>query len=202
MGRIVGTIGPVVGSSHRGNDYIKAKYKKRTKNITDKEKLNRVKFALAQEWAEPMTLFLRQGFKNYSEKAEGFVIGKGLIHRHAIEEKDGKLQVNPALVQVSFGNLPLPENIAVKIQDDKTLQITWDADDKSDYSNDQLMVLLYLDRPRNKGAIFNLYGQLRRTGKDIFPLTKSGRSFHVYVAFVAADRQRQSNSLYLGAITH
>jgi hypothetical protein len=48
-------------------------------------------------------------------------------------------------------------------------------------------------------ALFITTGQLRSTGFDILDMGQSSnRNFHVYAAFIAADRSRQSDSVYLG----
>ena len=49
-GPISGKIGPVVGSSWRGIPYLKGKYRKRTGRVSDAEKANRNKFAIAASW--------------------------------------------------------------------------------------------------------------------------------------------------------
>jgi hypothetical protein len=48
-------------------------------------------------------------------------------------------------------------------------------------------------------ARINTTGQFRSTGQDLLALEASnGKNFHVYAAFTAADRSRQSESVYLG----
>jgi hypothetical protein len=48
-------------------------------------------------------------------------------------------------------------------------------------------------------AELNTTGQLRNTGVDILHLNRTkGNHFLVYAAFNAADRSRQSDSVYLG----
>ena len=44
-------------------------------------------------------------------------------------------------------------------------------------------------------------GQFRETGADSMQLPPMEmRTYHIYLAFVAHDRSRQSDSVYLGAI--
>jgi hypothetical protein len=53
-GPIIGKVGDVVGSSWKGIPYLKGKYKKRAKNVSDKELANRERFAKAQAWLAPI----------------------------------------------------------------------------------------------------------------------------------------------------
>lgn len=48
-------------------------------------------------------------------------------------------------------------------------------------------------------AYTRLTGQLRMNGSDILNVQRGlNRTLHVYIAFISADRQNRSNSLYLG----
>jgi len=54
----------------------------------------------------------------------------------------------------------------------------------------------------NAKAYFTTIGQFRSAGADILNTDPMpGKTYHIYCAFTAADRSRQSDSVYLGAIT-
>jgi len=119
---------------------------------------------------------------------------------NAFESKDPNARVNPALMRVSYGTLPRSNNIAVEKASAGELLFTWDATripDSNPY--DQVMLLAY--DCEHATAYFNTTGQFRNTGMDVLniPATK-GRTYHLYLAFTAADRSRQSHSVYLGTI--
>ena len=77
------------------------------------------------------------------------------------------------------------------------LEFSWDSSGPKSHRYDQVMLLAYDDV--NRHIQYQLTGQFRSTGSDKLLLTKKGK-YHVYVAFVAADRSRQSVSQYLGCI--
>jgi hypothetical protein len=82
------------------------------------------------------------------------------------------------------------------------LRFFWNPKSVSDGSKgkDQIMMLAY-DLVHDK-AIWISTGQFRETGQDKITLEKHpGCTYHVYVAFVADDRNNQSDSVYLGAFT-
>jgi hypothetical protein len=64
--------------------------------------------------------------------------------------------------------------------------------------HDQVMLLLYDDKAGYENM--KLTGQFRYTGSDELQLPAPAGEFHVYVAFIAHDRSRQSHSVYLGKL--
>ena len=198
-GPVLGKVGSVIGSSRRGVPYLKGPYKKRTKKVSKKEMVNRNKFALAQEWLKPLLPFVRIGFRGYSERSEGFVSAKSLLLKNAFEGDEANMKINPALVQLSFGTLPMPATISAGQITAEGLHFTWDPNvQDAAHAKDQIMMLAY--DIENKLCFFNTTGQFRTTGADILPIAKSKtkNTYHIYAAFIAADRDRQSQSVYLG----
>ena len=200
-GPIRGTVGTVVGSSRYGVPYLKAYYKKRTTKISAKEKGNRGKFAQSQFWLKPILDFVREGYKHYSPTVKGFVAAKSYLSRNAFEGEAPNQHINPALVKVSYGDLPVSNDIAVALTDDGYLQFTWDPANVTGGSDkDQVMMLAY--DIENAYAKEDITGQLRSTGADRLKIdTSKKRTYHVYCAFNAADRSKTSDSVYLGTIS-
>jgi hypothetical protein len=203
FGNIKGRIGNVIGSSWKGKPYLKGSYDKRTKPARKKEQLNRDKFGKAHRWLQPVTEFVRAGFKGYTPTVEGFLAAKSYLLRNAFEGEGDEMRINPALMKVSYGELPLPANIsAVKAAPDQ-LQISWEASGQyTPEAADQVMILAYdID---NGVATYNITGQFRYLGTDTLyiPPATLEMTWHIYVAFVAADRSRQSTSVYLGTINN
>ncbi len=200
-GPIQGTVGTVIGSSWKGIPYIKSRPRKRKTKVRRAEAANRSKFAAAHRWLKPLLKFVRDGFRGYSQKVEGFNAAKSWVLLHAFEGDGAGRQINPALVQVSYGDLPMSANIAVEKTAAGQLLFTWDTTTPEDaHPKDQLMTLAY--DSKNGKAYFNTVGQFRGVGSDTLNTDPTrGKTYHIYCAFVAADRSRQSNSVYLGAIT-
>lgn len=199
LGSFSGRIGPVVGSSWKGIPYMKSVYKKRTKKISGKEKANRQKFKLAHEWLQYLVDFVRQGFKGYSPTVEGFLAAKSYLLKNAMERVGSGWEVNPALMKVSVGILPLSENITVKPFAGGMLHFTWDTAVKNGYNDDQVMLLAY--NIKKQYVQHTIAGAFRQTGStDLQTFCKKGDSCHVWIAFVSANRSKQSDSVYLGEI--
>jgi hypothetical protein len=151
----------------------------------------------AQKWLAPLVNFVRVGFRGYSQRAQGFVVAKSWLLKNAFTVAGETLRIDPALVKVSSGDLPNPKTITVSQTEKGDLQFTWDTADDGSGVCDQIMMLAY-DLKRAH-AQFKTTGQFRNKGVDILHLDRThGQNFHVYAAFNAADRSRQSESIYLG----
>jgi len=196
-GAFSGGIGPVIGTSRNGVPYMKSKGNPRTAAATPAEQANRNKFKNAHAWIKPLLPVLRVGFKGYTETSYGFLAAKSYMLLHAME--DG--QVIPERVKISHGDLPIAQDIAVHLTDDQKLHFSW-SPVHAQHSNpkDQLMVLAY--QPETATAIYEIHGAFRDTGMQVLDLINdfADQVIHVFAAFVAADRSRQSDSIYFGPI--
>src|SRR6185369_7802908 len=126
-GPIVGRVGTVSGSSWNGIPYIKGPYKSRTKKISAKEKGNRARFKIAQDWLSPILDFVREGFREYTPTVKGFIAAKSYLMKNAMEGSGADSKVVPSKMLVSYGDLPLAANIAVQLLSQDKLQFTWDT---------------------------------------------------------------------------
>ena len=194
-GPFIGKAGSVIGYTVNGVGYMKGLYKKRTKAPKPGEILNRKKFAAAHAWLRPITEFVRVGFKGYDQRFQGFVAAKSWLMKNCIEVIDDEIRIDPALVKISSGDLPLPENIQCSLQAENTFRISWTPAWERGFLSDQAMVMAYDQKHSPYGVI---YGSDRTVGEVLVPVDPSAKPYHVYLAFIAADRSRQSDTVYLG----
>ncbi len=144
---------------------------------------------------------MREGFRGYTPTVEGFVAAKSYLLLNAFEGEQSDIRINPALVKLSHGDLPLSANIAVSQIEGGTVHFTWDgANVEGGNARDQVMLLAY--DIENGKAYFTTTGQFRSVGAETLNIDPTpGKTWHFYVAFTAADRSRQSDSVYLGEVT-
>ncbi|MGF1923912.1 MAG: DUF6266 family protein [Bacteroidia bacterium] len=201
-GAFSGKVGTVIGYVLNGQAIMRTQGE-RTTEPTPKELLNREKFTVSQKWLAPLTDFLRIGFKGYRPTFEGFVAAKSYNHKHALQcTEENQFFIDPELVLVSFGQQPLPAEIAVESREAQELFFSWSKEKPYEY-NDHVMALAYdLDSPQGKARYHTSIG-LRKDGSAVFKLEPSdkGRAFHIYIAFVSDDRKQRTHSKYLGKLT-
>jgi len=208
-GPISGKIGSIVGSSWRGIEYIKSK-PKRTKPPTYGELGNRFIFAYTQLWLQPIKDFLKVGFRDDNHTVYGVNAAKSYLYKNALTKDGFNSIIHPHLMKVSVGSLPLSNNIKVKKTSPHELTFTWDGGKVPDgHPNDQIMLLVYNVQDKDKvitGDVFGtVAGQFRKDGMEKIRVEPDPQmpdlDYHVYAAFSAMDRSRQSDSIYLGTVT-
>ncbi|OQP65983.1 hypothetical protein A3860_15450 [Niastella vici] len=200
LGPVNGKVGNLIVSSWKGKPYVKSLPKERKSMPSEKELINRKKWAMAQAWLRPVTKFVREGFRGYTETVEGYLAAKSCLLKNAFEGVAPDLIINPALVKVSAGELPLPQNMQATLLENHVVQFAWSTEAISRSNRyDQVMLLAY--DIENGFSISTLTGLLRYTGADTLQLSAvRGQVYHLYAAFIAADRSMQSDSIYLGAM--
>lgn len=200
-GHFSGKIGNVVGYDFMGQQVIRTIPKKRTSPPTPKELLNRQKFAASQYWLEPLTDFLRIGFKDYRPTFQGFVAAKSYNQKNALVYKqDEGFSIDPALALVSFGTQPLPLSAEAIANQNQEVVINWSTEAPAAY-NDQTMLIAYDIQHRK--VVYHTAAARRSAGtaRLAFPKEDEGKTYHFYLAFIADDRSTKSNSMYLGNLT-
>jgi hypothetical protein len=200
-GPFQGKVGTVIGASWKGIPYMRSLPKKRTSDPTPGELLNRKKWALSQRWLQPVQEFVRIGFKGYSPKSEGFVAAKSYLLKNALVVAGENIMIDPARVKLSWGDLPLPNNLQMTRSEGGLIQFTWDPKvyDEISYKGDQIMMLAY--NVEKEEVEKNLYGRVRAHGSDQLQIdTNETGTYHIYAAFIAHDRSRQSESVYMGTV--
>ncbi len=151
-----------------------------------------MKFAMAQTWLKPLKDIVRVGFKGYTPTVEGYIAAKSYLLKNAFEGVAPEWNINPELMKVSYGDLPLPDNITVEKTDDNQLIFSRDPSDIKDADlSDQVMLLAYCPRGDNSPINYTTNGQFRKTGTDVLKLTgEEGSTFHIYFAFVCSRPQQ------------
>ena len=208
LGPISGKVGSVVGSSWRGIEYIKSK-PKRKKPPTEGELANRFVFAYTQLWLQPIKDFLKVGFRDDDNTVYGVNAAKSYLYKNALTKDGFNSTIHPHLMKVSMGTLPLSGDIKVEKTSASELTFTWDEGKVTDgHPDDQIMLLAYNIQDKDKVIIGDVFGtvagQFRKSGMEKLRVESNPQTpdldYHVYAAFSAMDRSRQSDSIYLGTV--
>jgi hypothetical protein len=200
LGPFRGTIGTAVGYELRGEGIIRSRPRvNKNREVSDPEQSNRVWFKVLQHWLQPITPFLRIGFKNYAEKFEGFLGAKSYNSKVARGGDYPEVWVDPAKALVSYGHLSPADQAAASCVKPQTVTVSWSGGEQ--VSMEKAMILLYDIEDRH--AFMDAAAAWREKGTFDFELkaTDVGRVLHVYLGFITIDQSNQSNSQYLGAVT-
>lgn len=199
LGGFKGKAGTVVGYRLKDQDVMRGLPNVRSTPVTKGELANRTKFVASQVWLQPLTEFLRVGFKDYTARYEGFVAAKSYNSKHAMTQDDAGFYVDPELALVSFGDQNQANVASVSSEAENSITLTWEGGEHA-YDDRAMYVVYDID---GRAADFDTASVRRSLKKGTFQLNKdfSGKSVYVYLAFVSEDRKRRSNSQYLGVVT-
>lgn len=198
LGGFSGKSGTVVGYQLYDQSVMRGLGKTRKVPFTPAELKNQTKFSTPQRWLQPITEFLRVGFKGYAKRFEGFNAAKSYLSKNAVRSDDAGFYIDPKLALVSFGDMDLAEKASAVSESPGTVTFKWSGGESE--HDDRAMFMLYDIDGRN--AKFDTAAVKRKLETGVFSAEDlSGKSVHVYLAFVAEDRKRRSNSQYLGVVT-
>jgi hypothetical protein len=201
LGGFKGKIGTAVGYQIGDESFIRALPIRRAKP-TKNELVNRAKFKLVQDILNPLKDFLKVGFKNYGTKTGGFRSAVSYTRKIALVADDTGIYIDPSLLKVSGGDLPQAVNPSVLFEDPMLITFSWDISNITyEHTSDQAMVVVY--DMENKMAITRIFdGAFRRDGALTIEIPNDfkGKEVHMYIGFVSDDREKQSDSQYLGKI--
>ena len=201
FGSFSGKVGEGVSYKLNGQDIVRSLPSKRRGPLSEKEKMNRLKFATSQKWLAPLIDFLRIGFKGYQPTYEGFVAAKSYNHKHALQvNESNEFFINPALAMISFGTQPLPHTVSATCTAEHEIIVTWSKEGEYLFTDFAMLVIYNTSK---KKAYGNIAAAMRLAGtvKYTLPDFEIGNDFEVYLAFSSLDQKNRTNSMYLGMIT-
>lgn len=198
-GAFSGKVGKVVGGSWNGIEYIRS-LPTVSKTRTEGQRKNEYIFKVAQDWLQPIKQFVDVGFKGYSRTVYGINAAKSLLYKTALVKDGFNTWVDSPLAVVSYGELPVSEELQMALDEEKRLNFSWDPGIQKGMSAYDTVILL-AHNPESRIPQFSVHGAYRKAGADSLDMSKmSAGTYHVYMAFVAQDRCSQSMSQYLGTV--
>jgi len=203
IGVLSGKIGQVVGSTWKGISVLKVLPGSVAQPNTDKQLAQRAKFKTAQQFLQPITQFLRTGYRNYAIKMSGFNAAQREILKNAITGTYPNFAINYPAALVARGTLPGVLNPVAASTVAGTILFTWDdnSEETGASDTDPVLVVVYNAVKNWAVTLSNLAdrgdGTLTVTVPDAF----SGDQVHTYLAFNTLDGFTLSDSKYAGAVT-
>ncbi|MDB5019013.1 MAG: hypothetical protein JWQ28_140 [Pedobacter sp.] len=202
LGPVSGKVGNLVFYVSKGKACIRTAGT-RLAPLTPAELINTNKMAVLMSFFKHVKPFIKLGF------AEGLAHSNYNYHnaatsynkKNALALINGKVELAYNRIRLSNGTGLEAEQALVKLVGNE-LHFSWKHQEENDWDtgSDQVMIMAFF--PDENLAIYEVAGAKRKAGFDILPLHASlvGKRMELYIAFIAQDRQRVSNSLYLGRL--
>ncbi|NQX42878.1 hypothetical protein SAMN05421820_113130 [Pedobacter steynii] len=200
LGGFTGKIGNVVGYSTYGVDRMRS-ISDRTAPATAAELRNRKQFKLVQDTLNCIKELIKIGFRNYWTKTGGTRGAVSYNKTKAVQLNEDDCSIAPERFRFSGGVLPGLNNVAVELERDDLLRFNWNPELVYGASPKDQVMLLAIDL-EGKKASYECLGNFRGSGTDVLKLSDDlkGKDLDIYIAVVAKDRSKQSDSQYLGRI--
>ncbi|MDR6786104.1 hypothetical protein ABIE26_004426 [Pedobacter africanus] len=156
--------------------------KLRTSAPSEKELINREKFAYVQAWLQPLTDFLRVGFQDYNPNFQGFVAAKSYNSKNAVIGFSPYFQIDPTLTVVSYGDMKQPAGAFAIAEGANIISFNWSGGNF--VYNDRAMLLVY--DITGGTATFNTASEKANSGHATLKLdeTYAGKHVDVYLTFI------------------
>lgn len=202
-GPFSGKIGPVVGSSWKGIDYMRSLPRRTNRPPTDKQKAQRMKMALAIGFLSPISELVNIGFSSEAIKTSGFNVATSSFISNAITGTYPHLDVDYSRVLISSGNLTGPWNTTISSTLPGMVTISWtDNSGSGTAKSTDTAVILVFNRTKAK-YYYKMPGKQRNSKQDIisFPPNYSGDTLEIWITFISATNKNISTSIHAGNIT-
>lgn len=203
LGGFSGTVGTVVGGKWKSTDYMRSRASSVANPRTEAQLTQRAKFATVLRFLQPLTEFLRTGFKLYASKMTQFNSAMSYNLHNAVGGSYPDFTIDYAKALISRGNLAEMLNPVVDVTDSQKVTVSWD--DNSGVGNakatDQTLVVIY---NASRAEIVAAMRDAKRTetSQEIdVPQHFIGDEVEIFVAFISEDGREVSNSFYLGSVT-
>ncbi len=202
LGGFSGKVGNVVGGSWKGIDYMRILPSSVANPQTTGQLDQRQKFSVTVSFLQPLTQFLKTGFKSFAVKMTAFNAAMSYNFHHAISGAYPNYAINYPNVLVARGNLASSLNQTAASTVAGTILYTWDdnSGEIGASAQDKSLLVVYNPVKHQAVTINELAERGDGTQTVTVPDSFSGDLVQCYMAFISAAGE-VSNSGFAGAVT-
>ncbi|WP_430817852.1 DUF6266 family protein [Carboxylicivirga sp. RSCT41] len=201
LGGFTGKVGNVIGSTWRGINYMRSLSDRSNKKASEKQLLQRAKFAFAMDFLHPLYPVVTIGYRNQNDRKLPINAAMQQVITHVVEGEDPDLSINYSKLQIAKGSLETAKKESVSIEDDE-ITFDWQAitQDEERYDNNYA-IMLGIGEGLYPSYSVREFRRSNNGGVLAVPDGPSGTKIHCYLAFYHEDNSGVNNSKYLGFVT-
>ena len=203
LGGLSGKVGNVIGGNWKGIDYLRIKPSSVANPRTEGQVNQRNKFTITLEYLQANIGFIKIGYKAFAVKKTEFNAAMSYVLNNAVGGIAPNFTIDYNNALLSRGSLSGVLNGVTDLTNAGQVDFSWGDNSAEGNANttDRSMVLVY--NPSKKESIYILDGAIRTAGAQTvtIPNTYAGDTVELFMAFVSADGNQVSNSIYLGSGT-
>lgn len=202
LGGFRGTVGTVVGASWKGIDYMRSKAESVKNPRTEGQVNQRSRFATTLFFLQPITQYIRVGFRTYAVKQTAFNAAMAYNIKNAILGEYPNFELDFPNALVSRGTLMPVENASATAVDGGVAFSWSDNTGNRDALATDLSMPLLFNKEKHE-AVFNTAANPRsEEGVTLnVPADWTGNDVEVFLGFISADGKSVATSEYLGKVT-
>ena len=201
LGAISGKVGPVVGSSWKSKNVIKAKGKKPTK-FSQKQIEHRAKFGLLMRFFHPMSPLIKKTFSDLGQDKTAMNLAFAHNFSTTITGAYPNFTIDYTKMIISKGSLLNANGITATAGAASDVKFQWTSNPGGASANatDKCIALVYC--PEMGACNYILAGSARTSGSYSLDASNfKGKVVETWLAFIAEDQSDVSTSIYTGQVT-
>jgi len=202
LGGFSGKVGSVVGSSWKGISYMRGKAVSIKNPRTLQQMMHRNKFAAALSVLQPITAFLRVGFKRYAHRKSEFNAAMSYTVKNAIAGTYPDYTIDFSKLLVSRGSLT-GANSATAAPVIGKIKLTWEDNTGIGEAQPTDKAMAVAINPAKGEAAYITDGAPRSSEVENLLVSPywTGDEVEVYLAFISENGKDVATSVYLGSVT-
>lgn len=202
LGGFSGKVGNVIGGNWKGIDYMRVKPASVANPQTAGQMDQRSKFSAVIGFLQPISEFIKIGFKGYAIKMTAFNSAMSYNVKNALTGDYPDYEMDYANALVSRGSLAPALNATAASANVGEVTFSWDDNSTEGNANATDKAMLLVLNPAKKEAVFVTDGAVRTAEEQLLtvPANYSGDDVECFIAFIALDGT-VSNSKYVGSVS-
>jgi hypothetical protein len=203
IGGFSGKVGNVVGSAWKGISYMRILPVSVANPKTDAQLSQRQKLSVTMHFLQPLSEFLKTGFKSYAVKMTGINAAMSYNIKNALTGTYPNIAIDYPNALVARGNLAGALNQVAASTVAGTVHFTWEdnSGEIGASSYDKTLLVVYNPTQHQVVTVSQLAERADGTQTVTVPDSFSGDLVECYIAFITIDGKVVSNSAFAGAVT-
>lgn len=200
LGGFSGKVGNVIGSSWKGITYMRSVSDRRNYEPTERQIIQRAKFAFASKFLQTFSPLLRVGFRTQVKRRSPLNAAMADFMTNALNGEYPSYSCSYDKLKVAKGTLSIAKDYAAQIVEDE-IEFTWkDNDINLKEDGDNYALLLAIGEGLQPSYSLTEFRRENLGGVIALPTGESGTEVHCYVAFAKIEGKEVSNSQYVGSV--
>ena len=200
MSAVSGKVGPVIGSSWKGIQYLRSRPSRPTKPCSPLQLQQQKKFKIITCFVNTMKQLFELGFKNIDIRKTGINNAISYNLKNAINAIDSSFEINYSKVMVTRGDLPNANSPLVVSCIESILKFNWinNSGEGIAKAHDQCIMAAW--SPEINMGIYALQSNRENESGSLAVKQFLGLEVNVWISFISAKDIEVADSRYLGKV--